>query len=232
MYSEILSDPQRDGENFIYLVHGLFDIDKNSQKYLEEKVALMQDQSRYYSCSLVSRLDEDSAGEKLRGRQMIHRTATMGNIGFILQIPSDDVISAAGVCSYGDLGTPTEKDELARCAQEHQGEIMSPLEMLTIKKDHQRYIHNELVLRGSPETKIVGIYVAQSLANYLAGDTSLPKQATEVRDVICKKIGRDMLVVLLPYQDQTIEIPSVPRTFLQEVYTRLKGLLGPKTLTP
>lgn len=209
MFAEVLSNPQSHVEkSFIYLVHGLFDLDKNGKPYVAAKAALVRDPSRFYSGSLVACLDKNSAKRNLGAERGIHRTATMGSLGFILQIPSDDVIYGAGVHSFGDLGTPTDESKLAEWARKHQGEVMPPLDMLVTDKPHQKYVHNELVLRGNPKTKIVGVYAAQSLVDYLCGNNSIPAKAMELRNCLKEQTGEEVPIVLLPYPDPSVKKPA------------------------
>ncbi len=192
MFTEILTNPkEHDPNNFIYLVHGINNgINSIMNEETIKKVTRIKNPNEYYRASLVGKLNEETAKEMFGLNQEIYQIGTYTNIGLIIKPPNDSIIQIAWNC---DIGSPLNQEELKCFVKKHRGKIKYPLELLigTKNSPNEPLInYNEIILKGDPNTRIVGIFYRQSLI--------LKDEGERLRRIVSKVIKENVSLIELP----------------------------------
>ncbi len=194
---DYLTDPRNHNENnFIYLVHGI-NYDKTANE-IEQILSRINTPGCFYSASLIGKLSKDKALRLLDYPHEINQTYTFGLIGFIVQPEKDEDIYIAWNC---DIGSPLEPSELKEFARKHRGKKKSIVKLLTNAVGIKYIRYNELILQGSEDTKISGIFYREGLNEI--GKEKLSLLTEVIEDFTKSKIP----IVALPpfnYQHQTL----------------------------
>lgn len=169
MFKELLTDTSaHNPENFIYVVRGMPQlrpygrgyfpsrVAKSSQSLITDTIARLRSPTKFFSASLVGKLDAQSAKEKLGYDGIVFQTDTCGLAGLIVEPHTDDDIWIAWNCDIGSA-RPSE-DYFRKFASEHQGKVRSPLTLLTRADGILAIYWNELVLQGNPQIRIAGVF--------------------------------------------------------------------------
>lgn len=193
-FKDVLTDPRDyDPNNFIYLVHGIMmpyyytDASQEMRGKMIDTVNRIKDPKQYYRASLIGHLSAEFAKQKIGwyGRE-VHQLVTFGNIGLILRPASDGLVEIAWNC---DLGSPNDQKELAEFVQKYKERIKNPLILLT-----QSILHNELILRGDKNTKIVGVFFIDDSKTTEYDDKVLRELVKEIK----QKEQTEVPVIKLP----------------------------------
>jgi len=187
MFKEILTSPElHDPNNFIYIVYGLInytgqDYDGSQDtdpKFIADKVIKITDKDYFYCASLVSHL-EIQAAKKIGYSGRVNQLDTYGNVGFIINPGSEDLIYIASNCDIGSGCTPGRLD---RFANTHKGKIKTPHELLT-----NSFGINELIIRGSIDTAIQAVFYNFSPENKFGDPEDKGKRIAEIVSEILQK---------------------------------------------
>ncbi len=228
MFKEILTDPkEHDPNNFIYLVHSFINISPDpddgipTQKVYDTIDRIMSP-GKFYSASLIGRLDRESAKQRFNWDSEINQLGTYGLVGIIIEPPKDESIQIAWNC---DVGSPSNQEEFKKFVTKHYGKIKYPLILLTETVG----LYNELILEGGG-TKIKGVFY-KYLDTPDSNDYNKDK-AEQLRDIISKVVQDEVPIIKIPLTDtkdhseiKGSEVEGPEHAALQELLYKLK-LMG------
>ncbi|MBI4020675.1 MAG: hypothetical protein HY369_00360 [Candidatus Aenigmarchaeota archaeon] len=162
MFKELLTSPHgHDQHNFIYVVHAINPLYQGpvDARLVQRKLRRMRRRGAFYCGSLVGCLDTDRAQAmfpRYRVNAPISQTGTDGSYGFILDIPSDDVVA---ISSRADLHTPKGQAKLRGFVSGYRAQPDDPLMLLAMSEGSELALpYNELILKGDRATGIVGVF--------------------------------------------------------------------------
>ena len=192
MFKKSLTEPKEHNPNdFIYLVHGLLDWNRNgiSPQEMKDKVNKVRDPNQFYRASMIAHLDGESAKQRIgwHGGE-VYQMGTFGKVGVIVDPAYDDLVQIAWNC---DLGSPLNPKELERFVQEHKGKIRHPLTLLTQIKGLDNIKYNELILKGDENTDIKGVF-------FRPQDSKTEYKGKQLGEIVSELIQDEVPVIELP----------------------------------
>lgn len=193
MYSGILSDPKNhDSRNYVYLVTSVLDSHGVPIMTVKERFVRrahqMKNPDGYYRASLIGELSRERAREMFNWNHAIEQTDTYQTLGFIIKIPSDEVVQYAW---NADLRSPPGYDEFKGFCLKHKGKVKPPVELLTNTSGITNFKDcNELGVRGHPDTRIAAAYYK----DIMVPETELQSLSAVVTDIT----GGNIPVISIP----------------------------------
>ncbi len=188
MYEGAVTDPaDHDPEQFRYVVHGT---DADS---VDASLDRLYDPDEHLCASYIGR-DGDTG-----------HTTTFDQTGIIVA-PAADQVAMAWHC---DLGSPVDRDRLARYVDSYRGLQADPDTLLERTPTRS---HNELILDGDPAADVAGVYYTET-----DGYTGAEQAAERMAETVADRVGHEVPVVPVPREvPDTADRPDLS-TVLQEL---------------
>ena len=200
VFKKLLTEPkEHDQDNFIYLNHGLLNLDCNdngiSLQEVKDKIGRIRDPNQFYRASMIAHLDGEMARLRIgwRGGE-VYQVGTYGNVGLIIDPAHDGLVQIAWNC---DIGSPLDPEELEKYVQEHKGKIKCPLTLLTQTKGNDSIKYNELILKGDKQTSVKGIF-------FRSMGSKTKFIARQLEDIVSEIMQTEIPVIQLP-------VPSIEK---------------------
>lgn len=191
MIQKSLTKPEfHDPDNFVYLAHGFMNWNKSEQSYQEtkERIDRIKDPIQLYRASLVAKLDRESAKTRIgwHGGD-VYQVGTFSDVGLIIDPITETPIKIAWNC---DLGSPLDQRGLERFVQKHENKIRYIHELLTKTKGDVR-AYNEIILRGTPQTQVKGVF-------YRRGSFITECEGKQLGEIVSEIVNVPVPVIALP----------------------------------
>jgi hypothetical protein len=158
MLKEILTNPKEHQiDRYTYLVYAIHQSNPalNSLEGIKATLDKIQDPKRFFSASLVGRLEPSVAQERFGLYELINQTGTFGDIGLIIDPASDKKLRIAWNC---DLASGQTEGELSEFVSEHDCKIRDPHYLLTNTVGAGGLKYNELIFNGHPDSRTTGVF--------------------------------------------------------------------------
>jgi hypothetical protein len=194
-YKNVITDSKaHNKDNFIYIVHAISSGDSAlNLTHARKTVDMIFDPCRFFPTSLVGILDSEAAKAKFGWTNGDIKQTSIYNVSFglIISPATEDDIHIAW---HGDIDSPRNHEALAAFAIMHKGKIREPLELLT-----RTIVRNEVILRGSPQHKIQGLFVLDESNTEREGEKFnieiSRENSIKFMDLLRKETGEELPIV-------------------------------------